>query len=204
MPTALVCKSWPMHLPTPEQSLTWLAEGEQRNPGAWVQHSRLVGQAAQTLGTALGLDGEAAFVLGALHDIGRREGVYDMLHVLHGWRFLNKMGYPDAARICITHSYPIQDIHTTGRDNWDGSVEELAEVEAALNAFAYNDYDRLIQVCDCLADGQGYCRMEQRFVDVALRRGIHEHTLPKWSAYLQAKADFEARLGCTIYHLLMS
>jgi hypothetical protein len=191
-----------MHLPTPEQALDWLAEGEQSNPGAWGHHSRLVGQAAQILGTALGLEGEAAFVLGVLHDIGRREGVYDMLHVLHGWRFLNKMGYPDAARICITHSYPIQDIHTTGRDNWDGSAEELAEVEVALHTFAYNDYDRLIQVCDCLADGQGYCLMEQRFVDVALRRGIHEYTLLKWSAYLELKAGFEQRLGVSLNSLL--
>jgi hypothetical protein len=44
--------------------------------------------------------------------------------------------------------------------------------------------------------------MEKRFVDVALRYGVHEHTIERWKAFLEILDDFEKRLDISIYGLL--
>ena len=71
-----------------------------------------------------------------------------------------------------------------------------------LSETEYTDYDRLIQLCDALALPSGCCLMEKRMVDVALRYGVNEYTVPKWEAVLQIKAGFEDVLGRSIYELL--
>jgi hypothetical protein len=71
----------------------------------------------------------------------------------------------------------------------------LAEVE-------YDDYDRLIQLCDALTMASGFVLMEKRLMDVALRYGINEHTVPKWQAFFAIQAQFEKVIGCSIYTLL--
>ena len=71
----------------------------------------------------------------------------------------------------------------------------LAQVE-------YNDYDRLIQLCDALANASGFCLMEKRMLDVGFRYGINEFSLRKWQATFSIKAEFERRMGCSVYSLL--
>lgn len=39
------------------------------------------------------LDENDAYVLGLLHDIGRRDGVADMRHILSGYNFMISQGY---------------------------------------------------------------------------------------------------------------
>ena len=64
----------------------------------------------------------------------------------------------------------------------------LAQVE-------YNDYDRLIQLCDSLANATGFCLMEKRMLDVGFRYGINDILLRKWQATFDIKADFRAAHG---------
>ena len=66
----------------------------------------------------------------------------------------------------------------------------------------YDDYDRLVQLCDALALPTGFCLLEKRFVDVALRYGTHPFTVARWKAVLDIKAYFEEMIGCSIYDLL--
>jgi hypothetical protein len=191
-----------MVLPSLDESHALLAGAEQMNPGDWVSHSLFVARAAASIAAAVpGMNADTAYVLGILHDIGRREGVMDMYHILTGYRYLAELGYPDAARICLTHCFPLQDIRTVG-SNWDGTPEELAFVSAYIERLVYDDYDRLIQLCDALALPDSFCLLEQRFVDVALRRGINEFTLDRWRATFEIQHDFEARCGASIYCLL--
>ena len=67
---------------------------------------------------------------------------------------------------------------------------------------AYDDYDRLVQLCDALALPTGFCLLEKRFVDVALRYGTHPSTVERWEAVLNIKQHFERIIGCSIYDLL--
>jgi HD superfamily phosphodiesterase len=123
-------------IPTQSQAEAFLAEAEQLNPGNWVTHSRYVAQAMQTLAKAMrsldpqhaSLDPQRAFILGLLHDIGRREGVHGMRHVLDGFRFLEAEGFPAAGRASLTHSYPDKTL-VMGASGWDGTPAELKWVK---------------------------------------------------------------------------
>ena len=147
------------------------------------------------------MDAEAAYILGCLHDIGRRAGVTGMRHVLDGYNYLMSLGYEQAARINLTHAYPIKNT-AAGADLWDGSENEIQFVQVYLDQIDYNRYDRLIQLCDSLALPSGFCLMEKRLVDVVMRYGTNPLTIPKWKAYFAIKEDFEREIGQSIYSLL--
>ncbi len=189
-------------LPSLEQATQLMQEAEARNPGPWIQHSVFVAQAAQLIASHHpALDPSTAFVLGYLHDIGRREGVTDLRHTLDGYCFLRNLGFDDAARICLTHSFPIKNIGA-GSGEWDCSHDEYEFVRSFIEQIEYTEYDKLIQLCDSLALPTGFCLVEKRLVDVALRRGVNEQTVDKWKAFLMIQKDFEQVIGGSIYKLL--
>ena len=134
-----------MRIPSPAEAARLLAEAEARNPGPWAAHSQHVAGAARAIAAHWpGMDPDAAYVVGLLHDIGRREGVTKMRHAIGGQRYLSALGYADARRICLTHSFAIQDIRACAGE-WDCTPEELAVAEGDLAAMTYDGYDRLIQ-----------------------------------------------------------
>lgn len=189
-------------LPTLLEAQAMLAEGGQMNPGGWVAHSQFVAQAAERLAARLpGLDPQRCHIFGLLHDIGRRFGIAGMRHVRDGYHFLAQRGFAEAARICLTHSYPLPDARW-GSDRWDGSAEEYEFVQTYLKDITYTDEDRLLQLCDALALPSGFCLIEKRLLDVTLRYGFSAFTIDKWKAILQIQKDFEAKLGQSIYDLL--
>ena len=49
----------------------------------------------------------------------------------------------------------------------------------------------LVQLCDSLALPTGFCLLEKRFVDVALRYGTHPATVLRWKKILEIKEYFE-------------
>jgi hypothetical protein len=172
------------------------------NPGPWVNHSRFVAEAAELIARADSrLDSKRAYVLGCLHDIGRRFGVSDMRHAINGYLFLSGLGHHQAARVCLTHSFPYKHVDAAS-GVWDCSVEDKRIVADFLSMCRYTAYDRLIQLCDALCTADGFCLIERRLVDVALRRGINEYTLRKWQAFRDVQQYFERRLGRSIYDLL--
>jgi len=150
------------------------------------------------------MDAEAAYVLGLLHDVGRRTagyGVPDPMHIIDGYRHLIGLGYDDAARVCLTHSFPIKDVDAFAA-LWGELGDERRFVQDYLDGVEYTVYDRLIQLCDCLALPSGPVVMEKRFVDVALRHGFNGLTLEKWRGFLQIKREFDAVCGGSIYAVL--
>ena len=82
-----------------------LAEAEPLNPGPWGDHSRTAAHCAEKTALYAGLDPDKAYVLGLLHDIGRRFGKRHLGHVSDGYTYMMSLGYGDAARICLTHSF---------------------------------------------------------------------------------------------------
>ena len=191
-----------MNIPDLAEAEQLLAEAEARNPGPWVAHSRYVALAARNIAEVHpDLDAEAAYILGLLHDIGRQEGVTDNRHMLDGYTFLGRLGYLDAARICLTHSFPLQDVRATG-GRWDCSDEEFSFVKTSLHGLEYDDYDRLLQLCDALALPSGFVLIEKRLLDVSLRYGVNSFTVAKWQAFLNLQAYFEKAIGGSIYRVL--
>jgi hypothetical protein len=189
-------------LPSLSEANRLLKEAEALNPGPWVQHSLYTGQAAGLIaGNCRHLDPEKAYILGMLHDIGRRFGVKDMRHSLDGFTYSMHGDYESLAKVCITHSFPTGNIRDAF-GQWGCSPEEYHFVENYLQSAAFDDYDRLIQLCDAIALPSGFVLMEKRMVDVAVRHGIHEFIIPKWKATFQIKQYFENQMGRSIYAIL--
>lgn len=95
-----------------------------------------------------------------------------MHHVVSGYQLLIEQKVDRIARICLTHSFPIQDIHMFS-GQMDCTHEEIEFLEAYLKSINYNDYDKLIQLCDALDDARGIGIIDLRLMDVAKRRGIN-------------------------------
>jgi hypothetical protein len=143
----------------------------------------------------------AAFIFGLLHDIGRREGVSGIRHILDGYIFLQNLGYGDVARICLTHSFPVKDIRSYS-GHGDISDEQSHFIQEFIDELEYDDYDKLLQLCDCLALPEGICLMEKRMVDVVMRLGFNEFTIQKWKVWFEIKNYFENKIGKSLYAVL--
>lgn len=183
-------------IPTREKAEELLRDGEACNPGAWADHSRAVAMCAEKIAAACGdMDAEKAYVLGLLHDIGRKFGIKHMGHIYDGYHYMTELGYDEAARICLSHSFSIQKLEDyIGK--WDVTQEEQQELRALLAEMVYDNYDRLIQVCDSLA-GITVVDMEERMADVKRRYGSYPQD--KWDRNLELKGYFEEKMGQDIY-----
>lgn len=189
-------------VPTLEEAKLILKEAEGLNPGLWIEHSKYTGQAARLIAENIeGLNSEVAEVLGMLHDIGRRVGVYKIRHSIDGYNYAMEKGYSLLARVCITHSFPYKNINII-LDEWDSTEENFNFLKKYLEEVEFDDYDKLIQLCDALALPSGFCLLEKRMIDVALRYGVNELTIPKWKATFQLKDYFEEKMNKSIYNVL--
>ena len=94
-------------LPTKEVALAELKLAGEMNPGPWEKHSLNTGIAARNIAEKIeGMDAEKAYIVGLLHDIGRRVGIVDIpTHVYAGYEYCMEKGWDEVARICMTHSY---------------------------------------------------------------------------------------------------
>jgi hypothetical protein len=148
-----------------------------------------------------GMDPDKAWVLGLLHDIGRRAGVTGIRHLFDGYDYLLSKGEPQAARICLTHSFPLKDANTF-LGKYDCTDAQLTFLQRYLDEVVYDNYDILIQLCDAISLPNGACIMEKRFVDVALRHGLPPFAVEKWKAFMGTKKHFDTLCGCDIYTFL--
>jgi len=186
---------------TVEKAKAYLLEAAQMNPGPWAEHSRYVALAAKNIASALHINTGLAEAYGYLHDIGRRFGPSKMRHTIDGYNFLVSEGYDDAARICLTHSFPTFKAEES-LGEWDVCREEFDFVKHYLSAIEPNVYDRLLQLCDALALPSGFTILDRRLLDVTLRYGVDENTLSRWRGFLKIQIDFETEIGKSIYSLL--
>ena len=106
------------------------------------------------------------------------------------------LGYDEAARICLTHSF---NNHTVDEyiGKPDVSEEEMEMIKAELARTVYDDYDRLIQLCDSLAGAEGVLDIEDRMNDVKKRYGFYPQD--KWDSNMRLKRYFEKKMEKDIY-----
>ncbi|WP_055668670.1 HDOD domain-containing protein [Desnuesiella massiliensis] len=186
-------------LPSKETAEKELEIAGRLNPGPWTEHSINVGLAAKYIAEKCpNMDADKAYILGVLHDIGRRAGIVTIpKHVYEGYLYSTEKGWNEVARISMTHSYPIKEYDFT---------EEVKDEEAFIKDYivncTYDDYDRLLQLCDSLALANGFCMLEKRFIDVARRYGLWPTSVSRWNATFEIKEYFEKQMGCSIYDVL--
>jgi hypothetical protein len=78
----------------------------------------------------------------------------------------------------------------------------LKFLEDFITSTELTEYDLLIQLCDGIALPSGICLMEKRMVDVTMRYGFNDKTVPSWQARFRTKDLFEKAIGCSIYQIL--
>ena len=140
-------------LPTREEALKLIRDGLLYNPGPWGEHCLTAAHCAEKIASACGdMDVEKAYILGLLHDIGRKFDVTD---------------------------------------------EELIIIKTELAKTIYDEYDRLIQLCDCLAGAEGVLDIENRMNDVKKRYGFYPQD--KWNSNMNLKQYFEGKMNKDIY-----
>lgn len=172
-----------------------------RHGGLWVDHSRMVAYAAEKIARNCAMDPQKAYVAGLLHDVGRSEDSPGLHHIVAGYELLSRDGWDGAARICLTHSFPCQDETILRDPELNCDEAEIALIKARVLGAPYDQYDRLIQLCDTLGSAKGICVLEMRLMDVAMRHGITPFSLDKWKAFVQIKARFDELCGGNIYTL---
>ncbi len=187
-------------LPSRIEAEKLLCDGEIKSPGGWASHSRVAARAAEIIAVHSGsLDSEKAYILGLLHDIGRSFGESQMRHIYDGYQYMMSLGYDEVARVCLTHSFNCHRL-----DDYVGSCDitsdERKELLDALIKIEFDDYDRLIQLCDGLAGKTGVIRLEERAEDI--RRRYRSYPERKLEKNLELKAYFEKMTGEDLYRLL--
>ena len=188
--------------PNKETALYELELAGKMNEGKWVAHSHNVANAAQLIADASGyLDVDKAYVCGLLHDIGRRTGIAAVRHNIDGYDYAITKGWDEIARVCLTHSFPIKNIEADIAKK-DISKEQYTFIDNYLNNLEYDDYDKLIILCDALGDSDGFCILEKRFIDTTRRYGIYPFSIDRWNKTYEYKEYFENIIGKSIYTLL--
>ena len=184
-------------IPSREEAERIIREAEAINPGPWGDHCRVAAHCAECIAARCdGMNPDKAYVVGLLHDIGRRFGGRHLGHVADGYSYMMSLGYDEVARICLTHSFNNQSM-----DGYIGKIdtteEELALIQTELAKITMDDYDRLIQLCDALAGAEGVLDMEERMGDVKRRYGYYPED--KWNINLDLKRYFEDKMQADLY-----
>ena len=90
---------------------------------------------------------------------------------------------------------PEKDVNTyIGRH--DISAEDEQRLVTLLQSFDYDDYDRLIQLCDSISMPDGPASIIERMTDVKNRYGHYPQS--KWDKNLELKRYFEDKMGCQV------
>ena len=80
---------------------------------------------------------------------------------------------------------------------FDITEEETEELRLALAAMKFDEYDKLIQLCDSLAAAEGVVDMKERMEDIRRRYGQYPQS--KWDKNMELKTYFEQKAGKDIY-----
>lgn len=75
-------------------------------------------------------------------------------------------------------------------------------VEDYLKSIEYNGYDLLIQLCDALSTDKGFCILERKMVNSAIKFGVKDILVKKWESTLKLKEYFDRKTNCPVYSLL--
>lgn len=134
-----------------------LEKAYKSNPTPWAIHSIYAAKAARIIASEYNkkstdkkLDEDNSYIFGLLHDIGRYTGISAERHLIDGYRYCINYGWDKMAQICITHAFMIQDVNTS-IGAFDMSEDDYNFIKNFVANAIYDDYDLLIQLCDCLA-----------------------------------------------------
>ena len=178
-------------------------QGDYNNEEKYHSHTTSIAKAAKIIANHTdGMNPEKAYILGLLHDYGKKkkEKENNNHHGIAGFDEMIKLGYTDVARICLTHSFtsiPLNHKHYNYPEEW------LKLADEKLFNIQIDDYDRLIQFCDMLFDGQGAATHKNRINAIQERYNLNELQVEELTRNAkELKSYFDEKCGCDVYSLI--
>lgn len=176
-----------------------------RKKGTWYKfHNHVYGVAlmAEKIAEKLGLDSEKAYILGLMHDCGK---IYEMYEK----RFHGVIGYEmfkdkdsDIAKVSMTHSF-YYNMLPRGKDfdrYFYGNVTDKEFVKKYVKNNKLDEYDKIIQLSDSLANCNGLVTIDEREKEFSERYNFKMPSYIVKNSY-KMKEEFDERLGCDLYCL---
>ena len=159
------------------------------NTSSWISHSLFEGRCASVLANSMGLDPDTAMKTGLLHDVGRKFD-HSFMHTVKGYEYLCKLGYPEDAVCCLTHSF----LSNSNDNRMQGN--RCANCDPALIGFVIDDagngvfldesqkddltlflenynyslYDLILNIADLMATSKDIVSPYDRMQDVYTRK----------------------------------
>jgi putative nucleotidyltransferase with HDIG domain len=198
-------------IPSREQALKYLLEAYESNPRHYPWHHHCINAAklASAIAKVAKLDVEYAFIVGLMHDIGRRyvctnhtfEGER-RAHEILGYEFMKQEGYPEIARICLTHTLQNPDVTCKNTQVvFFNNDKDLAFVAEFLRHHKIDIYDKLIQMVDMIARENLWKTIENSMQNVINFYGSSLGQEIKVNNLLQMKVEFDELCGQDIYQI---
>ncbi|WP_226535927.1 HD domain-containing protein [Fictibacillus halophilus] len=193
-----------------KHALEILEWGAKENPGPWVNHSINVASATEYILKELNNKGhnlnvDLGYNAALVHDIGRYKGfTKSVIHSYDGYNYMSNLGFSGNANICVTHSFPQGNKNIEIAAEWSLVPDYMKHklVEVLNNNQHYDLYNKVITLCDALADSEGFTTLEKRLVSVGLRHGTTTYTSQHWGGYYLIKEEIESLIDQSIYTLL--
>lgn len=185
-----------------ELKLSEIALG--RDPSTWYTYENNVygtAQIAKLIASEIKtMDADRIYVRGLLHDICRT--IQDRVQRFHGILGYEKYINQDeeVARTCLLHTFPWNKLppYEKSVDLYYGKKEDYDFIEDYIATHKPLDEDYLIQLCDNLANKDGFVTLEDRAADYGKRHpGANLEPILKDSN--EIKQYFEKKIGHNIY-----
>lgn len=169
----------------------------------FICHSQNVATCASIIAKKIAyLNPDKAYVLGLLHDYGKiKDELFENKHHgQYGYEQMLLAGYPDVAKICLTHTFPTKNF---ADKDFPYPKEWLSWLRSHLENVEYDDYDRLIQLCDKFAERLELVSIEYRVGEIVKRYNLDDSTKQALlDESLGLKQYFDMLCGEDIYKIL--
>lgn len=169
----------------------------------YIHHTVGVAESAYKIAQKCNLDAEKAYVLGLLHDYGKiqNEKQTGIAHFIVGYDKMMKEGFDKVANICLSHSFPSKDFSFGNYTSYN--INDLKKAKKILSGLEYDDYDRLIQLCDMFFEGMSKVSYQERLIGIINRYNLKKEQVKDLEYGAKTnKKYFDNLCGCDIYDIL--
>jgi hypothetical protein len=174
-----------------------------------LKHSGLVATAAYKIASLSNgvIDPQLAHTYGLFHDVGKlfiKDKNKRYMHPLVGYRKMMAVKDKDIARICITHPFPVPDMHEYIECYCKNDSKTASSIKEILNRVSTDIYVELIQICDKMAGLGKYTTIEEKYSYYAKHYKTigADITQQNYDAWLRIKRKIEEIIGADIYEVL--
>lgn len=187
---------------TIEKAYAFLENNSLKDNDQLMKHSINVAIVAERIADELGLNGKKAYVLGLIHDIGKKhETKVEMRHILDGYNFLYNLGYENEARVCLTHSFYDKKLVKKILYNKGAGFtrDEIRFIISYINKREFDMYDKIVQLADNMGGTNGIMTVERKRMEIILKEGISDVTEVSLRGIFNIQNEIELKLNHSIY-----